>query len=1365
MKTKQFLPMLLAFAIALPYVAVGMLSVFAAGGNTYVITGCGTEFTAKVGATAIGTDDQPIQTVINAIKADAGSADCTIQFEDLTNTLDIGTANITLDGGTGGTEWGTVTLTGKVTSEYCEKEQISATVYKPLSGIITVLDGVVVNSTAEVANTSTDDASCAIYHNSTGALNISGGTVWAGDGDFATPTNPRPSNTTRGIAVYGCSSGKITFSGNAVVTSTNPDSSYLGAIMLDKSATGEVEITDNATVRNPNGASVFNNSAGTVTIGGNAIIESWGAVVINNSIGTVNIGGNAQVLLKSIISSNASAIHNLSSGIISISGGTVSATDVNHTTGNGVLNDHLSGTVNISGGRVEATSGTAVKSNGPVNASGTAVITSSSSGGTIICAGEIKMSGGEVSNTHATGNAIDHSASGTITISGGTISANRGAAIHNTFGTVAVSGGSISATTGVAIKSSGNVTVSGAATAITSANVTSRANRSEQDTAAAQEGTIYLSGASIEVTGGTVSNTSAGNAIYISSSSSNTLTIGGGNISSASGDAIYIYSNGTAAISAGNISTTSGRAVFKHYNRTVGSVSISGGTVSATSGFAVLGGGTLDISGGTVSATTGTAVSFGNVSITVSGDAVISSAGEKTIEQGCALNIIGNATVKNTSGGMAVDNHSGDLFLGGNPTVTGSIIKGFPFGKCVSVIVGGENEFDPSPDKIYTLGFEDIFSHIGVVVNDGADFFDYFELSPSSALVAELAEEGNNIVLAFQLSKFYVFNKSGNTYTIMPAPTSSPGIAIQTVINNIRDDASGSDCTIQFGDGTNPLFVSLTSIKLNNTGGTWGKITLTGKLIGSWNEGTDNNNTANGTIDISGNVSVDSEADITHIGKYGAAIRNNGSGTLTISSGTVETTAGNSTAIRNSSTGTVSITGGTVKAPGAANPIGNGHTIVNSPGGTVAITGGLVFAYGSGAANVIYGAYDDTNGNPVIMAWDVDAGNTVYTADTDDDITLIAGTTAQWDLRGGIAYANGANAGFIALPVKVVEKTPVSNTGYSEAVTYAGATFDLSALASLFTVDANAGTPAYTIDGGTGTGSIGVDNKTLTVTKAGTLTIGLITAETATHQAGAKVTATLTVNKGTQSTPAGLGKADVTTYGGSDGKLTGLTASTNYEYKKDGGSYMAAMSNASGEITGLATGSYVVRLAANDLYNESADSAALVIVQPPSSITVSGLIKSYNPQHESALELWRAGEAEAAYNYTIPKEENGSGQREQRFTFSGVAPGTYTLIISKAAHTSFTVRSIVVIDNDVDLMQDARPEVRLMTLRCGDINGDGNINNSDLTILWQQANYNRSAGAAANELCDLNGDGLINNSDLTILWLAYNYNRGEIEIK
>lgn len=175
-------------------------------------------------------------------------------------------------------------------------------------------------------------------------------------------------------------------------------------------------------------------------------------------------------------------------------------------------------------------------------------------------------------------------------------------------------------------------------------------------------------------------------------------------------------------------------------------------------------------------------------------------------------------------------------------------------------------------------------------------------------------------------------------------------------------------------------------------------------------------------------------------------------------------------------------------------------------------------------------------------------------------------------------------------------KEEVINAANTGSVTYNGALTDLTAVSGLFTVDSNAGARTYTVESG-GTGAGIISGSSLTVTRAGIIRIGLETSETDTHHAGAKVIATLTVNKGTQSAPAGLGKADASTNEGSSGKITGLAPNTNYEYKKNGGSYTEAASNASGEITGLSAGTYAVRFAANDLYNASPDSMEIIIGQ------------------------------------------------------------------------------------------------------------------------------------------------------------------------
>ena len=167
--------------------------------------------------------------------------------------------------------------------------------------------------------------------------------------------------------------------------------------------------------------------------------------------------------------------------------------------------------------------------------------------------------------------------------------------------------------------------------------------------------------------------------------------------------------------------------------------------------------------------------------------------------------------------------------------------------------------------------------------------------------------------------------------------------------------------------------------------------------------------------------------------------------------------------------------------------------------------------------------------------------------------------------------------------------------------------------------------------------------------------------------------------------------------------------------------------------------------------------------RPEKPLALTGIIRSYipnNPAIPTVIELMRDGIA--VYQTTTEAED---GQTDQSFTFTDAAPGRYDLVISKAAHTKFIIRNVLIDGNGLDLTQDSRPEVQLIILRCGDINGDGLINDADLTVLWRAGNYNRKASEAENPLCDLNGDGLINDADLTILWQAYNYNRGPIIIE
>jgi hypothetical protein len=158
---------------------------------------------------------------------------------------------------------------------------------------------------------------------------------------------------------------------------------------------------------------------------------------------------------------------------------------------------------------------------------------------------------------------------------------------------------------------------------------------------------------------------------------------------------------------------------------------------------------------------------------------------------------------------------------------------------------------------------------------------------------------------------------------------------------------------------------------------------------------------------------------------------------------------------------------------------------------------------------------------------------------------------------------------------------------------------------------------------------------------------------------------------------------------------------------------------------------------------------------------LSGVVRSYNPANPTKLELIQGDEVMFD---TVVEEDSGAGQIDQDFIFLGVEPGAYSLVVTKPGHTKYTIQNIVVADADVDLTQDTRPGAALITLPCGDIDGNGNINGSDLSVLWLAANYNKAASAAQTPLCDLNGDGNVNGTDLSVLWLPVNYNKGAVVV-
>jgi len=185
----------------------------------------------------------------------------------------------------------------------------------------------------------------------------------------------------------------------------------------------------------------------------------------------------------------------------------------------------------------------------------------------------------------------------------------------------------------------------------------------------------------------------------------------------------------------------------------------------------------------------------------------------------------------------------------------------------------------------------------------------------------------------------YVITGSGTAFTAnfsysLCGGSGTAGTAeqpIQDTLTAIRTHADGAAVTIQFGSGgTNQLTIDYAIATFNNTGGTWGLITLTGRI---------RNLNGSVTVQLADNVSINSTGEISHIngGNYNHAISNGGTGTVTINGGMVSANTG--AAINNTGAGKIIITGGTVTS---ANVTASSGTINNSGAGSIEISGGTI---------------------------------------------------------------------------------------------------------------------------------------------------------------------------------------------------------------------------------------------------------------------------------------------------------------------------------------------------------------------------------------------------------------------------------------
>jgi len=619
--------------------------------STYIITGSGTQFTATKDGAPV-SNNQPIQTVIDAIKVDASGTDCTIRFEAGTSTLNIGAAGIIFDGGTTGEAWGLITLIGKLTSTYAD-------------GVIYLTNGVSINSQADITSTASSNFSVTLYNDSTGQVHISSGVVEA-----------KGANT---VAVATTSKGKITVSDNAVITSCNINKTVPGTILIvesDGTSGTCLEITD-GTVENtaPLGMTICNKSPGAINISGGTVSATTGIAINSTSTGKVTISGTALV--------TSSCAENIYQGTIYFRNEDTTTAVCLEITGGTVENTADEGGIAISNNSLFAIN----ISGGTVSATGYASMAIANSN-----MGSINISGGTVSSVIEDyfGTAIyNFNEYGIINISGGTVSAtgDYNAAILND-GTVNISGGTVSGCYAIGNSASGTINISGGTVSATGDLCITIGNADIMSAPAVIGNTVATSGGVVNISGGTVSATAGGEGAAILNGSMGTVTITGGTVS-ANGD-----------------------ECFAIYNGYMGAVTISGGTVSATVGWAVYNeDGTTDITGGICFAygTIDEDVIFGNY--TQNGDAVIvawnEAAGITTYEFNTDDDIYkfpATATAvwakQGDDSGIAVDNEENIGFIALPVTITGvNIVE-------TRLIASVQVYPNPTKGEFWVSGFE-----------------------------------------------------------------------------------------------------------------------------------------------------------------------------------------------------------------------------------------------------------------------------------------------------------------------------------------------------------------------------------------------------------------------------------------------------------------------------------------------------------------------------------------------------------------------------------------------------------------------------------------------------------------------------------
>lgn len=141
--------------------------------------------------------------------------------------------------------------------------------------------------------------------------------------------------------------------------------------------------------------------------------------------------------------------------------------------------------------------------------------------------------------------------------------------------------------------------------------------------------------------------------------------------------------------------------------------------------------------------------------------------------------------------------------------------------------------------------------------------------------------------------------------------------------------------------------------------------------------------------------------------------------------------------------------------------------------------------------------------------------------------------------------------------------------------------------------------------------------------------------------------------------------------------------------------------------------------------------------------TVTASVQGYFADGTAKVSLVRNG---TTYKTVTLPRTDVFGECIQTFSIDGVRGGRYDLVIEKKNCLPCTVKNI-----DVSSFTNLTAAHGPLLLLCGDINGDGVINDTDRALLLHHTTFRRKSEGAMTPGADISGDGIIDIVDYAIL--------------